>query len=369
MQRCSKCILPETYPGIVFNLEGVCNVCLDRTALSLTVKGKAELFNIVASLRNKGKYDCIVALSGGQDSTFITYYAVVELGLKVLAITMDNGFMPEQTKIDINETLKRFGLDHYNVGFDFVQNNIKHVLSSWIHSPSPAMIALLCTGCTAGIKRGLMKAARDQNVTLVLGGGGGIVGGGGEPTSAKNTISFAQQLMSLAPDTGQSKLFLLLGFCKNILDNPRYISSYKFIKTILSEYYYRFLLSKRSDITAIGLFEFVQWNEEEICSLIQSELNWIKPDISPTTWRSDCQIHLLKQYLYNQTLGFTKNDDLLSGMVRQNLLTRAEALNKLAYQNLIPKAFLESFLVELDLDLNTLDTALDGYRRKVQAHG
>ena len=29
MKRCTKCIMPETKPGISFNKEGVCNACLN----------------------------------------------------------------------------------------------------------------------------------------------------------------------------------------------------------------------------------------------------------------------------------------------------------------------------------------------------
>ena len=64
MRRCTTCILPETFPGITFNAEGVCNYCLAYEPVK--VRGEQELENVLARYRNKGeKYDCIAPISGG----------------------------------------------------------------------------------------------------------------------------------------------------------------------------------------------------------------------------------------------------------------------------------------------------------------
>jgi len=69
---CKKCILPDTYPNVSFNADGVCNYCEEYRPVP-DVLGKEALITI---LRSKGKaeqYDCVVPLSGGKDSTFILY--------------------------------------------------------------------------------------------------------------------------------------------------------------------------------------------------------------------------------------------------------------------------------------------------------
>ncbi|MFC1652794.1 hypothetical protein ACFL3F_03640, partial [Planctomycetota bacterium] len=90
-QRCTKCILPNTYPGIKFNREGICNYCLEY-CLGHADLGKEALANLLQSKVRNSKYDCVVPLSGGKDSTFILYYIVKELGLKAIAVNYDSGF-------------------------------------------------------------------------------------------------------------------------------------------------------------------------------------------------------------------------------------------------------------------------------------
>ena len=93
-------------------------------------------------------------------------------------------------------------------------------------------------------------------------------------------------------------------------------------------------------------------------SVITDDLKWGNYAYSKSTWRSDCRIALFKNYLYGQTMGFTKNDELLSNMIRENTISREEASGRLAAENLIPEAFVAEFLGELGLDYRDLHVAL-----------
>ncbi|MEO0803877.1 MAG: amino acid adenylation domain-containing protein, partial [Cyanobacteria bacterium J06642_2] len=103
---CTKCGLASTYPGATFNTQGVCNFCESyETYKSRTekyFKTPTELRTILerAKQRKTGEYDCIMLLSGGKDSTF-ALYQLLETGLKVLAFTLDNGYISEQAKANI----------------------------------------------------------------------------------------------------------------------------------------------------------------------------------------------------------------------------------------------------------------------------
>ena len=114
----------------------------------------------------------------------------------------------------------------------------------------------------------------------------------------------------------------------------------------------------------MALYEYIRWEEAEILRVIGQELNWRKPDWWPTTWRSDCKIHFIKEYLYKATLGFTKQDDLLSGLIRQGMITRDDALRRLTHDNEIPAEVISKVLAEHDLDMSQIDSALRRYREK-----
>jgi hypothetical protein len=71
LQRCSRCLLPETHETIIFDDDGVCNVCLNQDikhSIDWDAK-RSEFEGIVEEYRGKYDYDCIVPFSGGKDST------------------------------------------------------------------------------------------------------------------------------------------------------------------------------------------------------------------------------------------------------------------------------------------------------------
>jgi hypothetical protein len=344
-KRCSKCILPESFPGIRFDEAGVCNYCLAQKRAR--TRGREALLDLIRPYRDKHeKYDCIVAISGGRDSAFVAHYAVWELKLRVLGYTYDNGFMPEQTQANVRNTVSSLGIDHVTDNRDYMRKRVRHLVSSWMRRPSPAMIGFLCTGCRTGYVRGLVKTARDYGVPLVI-------TGSGEPGQP-----FADKLLSIPIDSDKKELALVRGFMMEMVRNPRYISRPDCAMAFVREFYYRFLY--RSGLRLVPLFRFVEWDESKILSLIQSELEWRTPAQSGTSWRSDCKIHLLRQYLYKETLGFTKNDALMSRMIRENMVTREEALRRLEDDNKIPEQFLTAFFDELGLRFSDLTVALRG---------
>ena len=96
---CTRCIMDTSDPEIVFDENGVCNHCHDyerRLAAEVYpgIKGKQQLAKAVAQIKRDGagkKYDCILGLSGGVDSTYVAY-VTKQLGLRPLAVHLDNGW-------------------------------------------------------------------------------------------------------------------------------------------------------------------------------------------------------------------------------------------------------------------------------------
>ncbi len=114
LRRCTRCTLPETHETIIFDSEGVCNICRNSEHKKEKVDWvarKQELGTLVESHRGKGDYDCIVPFSGGKDSTFTLYYIVKELGLKPLVVSFDHGFYRPRTLENNERTMRKLGVD------------------------------------------------------------------------------------------------------------------------------------------------------------------------------------------------------------------------------------------------------------------
>ncbi len=119
-RRCARCVIDTTDPGVVFDERGFCNHCraaeitLRRPPSGASREEKARLLEeLVARLRSEGRghrYDCVIGVSGGVDSTYVALLTK-KLGLRALAVHLDNGWDSELAVANIENVLKRLDID------------------------------------------------------------------------------------------------------------------------------------------------------------------------------------------------------------------------------------------------------------------
>lgn len=119
VRTCTRCIMDETARDIVFDDAGVCNYCtgfLDKQARYLAPteeERERRLAKLIETVRSAGRgkrYDCIVGVSGGVDSSWSLVKAV-ELGLRPLAVHMDSGWNSELAQNNIANLVRQLGVD------------------------------------------------------------------------------------------------------------------------------------------------------------------------------------------------------------------------------------------------------------------
>lgn len=114
LRRCTRCTLPETHETIVFDEDGVCNICrqheFKKTKIDWNQRSK-DLVTLIDQFRGKSDYDCILPFSGGKDSTFTLWYVVKELGLRPLVVSFDHGFYRPKNLENNERTLRNLGVD------------------------------------------------------------------------------------------------------------------------------------------------------------------------------------------------------------------------------------------------------------------
>jgi hypothetical protein len=335
VKRCTRCVLSERYPGIEFNEEGVCNYCL--THKKWRYKGEEELGKLLGSFRNKGeRYDCLVGVSGGRDSSYALYYLVKVCDLRVLAYTSETGFIPESARINMENMTDILGIDLVVEEHDFLRKCIKHNFSSWLRKPSPAMIPMICCGCKLGGYGGTLEYARKNKIPLVVFNIETPV----ERGQLKHALLVTNPLGRIA---GKSRaLSLFSGLLYELMKAPFYFLNPRNTMVYVAEYLYFFSprLIQRfypNQTVVLDLYRYIEWNEDKILSTIRSELNWRQDADSTSSWRFDCKVSFLKNYLLRELVGVTEKDDGLSAMIREDMITREEALERLKTENIIPE--------------------------------
>ena len=100
-RMCARCVLPESFPGISFDENGICSECHKHERHWAEWKSglparQAVLDQLCQDARRRHKqFDALVPFSGGKDSTYVLYNATQDLGLHCLAFTLDNGYLSE----------------------------------------------------------------------------------------------------------------------------------------------------------------------------------------------------------------------------------------------------------------------------------
>ena len=122
--RCIRCLYDETVPAIRFDENGVCSYCRTHDLLEREYptgeEGRRRLEKISADIRSEGrrrKYDVIVGVSGGCDSSYMLYLAR-QLGVRPLAVHFDNTWDSTIAVENISNVLKTLDVDLYTYVVD-----------------------------------------------------------------------------------------------------------------------------------------------------------------------------------------------------------------------------------------------------------
>ena len=162
---CARCGLASDYPGISFDAARVCNECRafdDYNAKArVYFKPEDELTALLTSQRGRrGTYDCISLLSGGKDSSYVVC-RLVDMGLRVLAVTLENGYLSDQAKGNIARTVEALGVDHRYVSTPAMND---------IFVDSLQRHANVCNGCFKTIYTLSMQTALDEDIPFIVTG-------------------------------------------------------------------------------------------------------------------------------------------------------------------------------------------------------
>lgn len=126
-QICTNCVMDTSDSSISFDENGVCDHCNNFYKNTLPgwhtdEKGWQSLHKIVEKIKKEGKgkdFDCIIGMSGGIDSSYLTYIAKEKMGLRPLVFHVDAGWNSQQAVNNIEKLVDGLGLDLFTEVIDW----------------------------------------------------------------------------------------------------------------------------------------------------------------------------------------------------------------------------------------------------------
>lgn len=290
---------------IVFDDLGVCNRCKEYETLLPRLLPKPEqrdagLQRLVAAIREEGKnkeYDCLIGVSGGVDSTYIAYF-VKKLGLRPLAVHLDNGWDTELAVSNIEKSMKILGIDLYTHVLDwdeFRDLQLAFLKASTPDSEFPTDHAIYAL---------MIRKAAEIGVRYIISGVNLVTEGITGPKMTASAFDW-KYIQSIHEMFGTRKL------------------TTNFPRLGLGHFIYYRLIKKQQ---LVYLLNYIDYNKAEAVELLKRELGW-----QPYTGKHHESVYtrFFQSYILPVKFGFDKRIMHLSALVMSGQMTRDDALAEL----------------------------------------
>jgi len=310
--------------GIRFDENGLCNYCkiYDEWDKNFPVNKETEkqIEKMIKKIKEEGKnkkYDCIVGVSGGVDSTYTLYY-VKKMGLRPLAVHIDNGWNTELSVDNIKNAVSKLDVDLYTKVLDWEE--FKDLQVSFLKASVPDVEI----PTDIAIRSVLFQAAAKEKVNY-------IITGVSFRTEGKIPQSWTYLDGKYIKDV--QKRF----GTKKLKDFPNF--------TLFDRVYYNFI--KR--IKRVSFNYYIDYSKEKVKDILIKELGW-RP--YPGKHYESVYTRFIQSYLLPEKFNIDKRKVHYSALINSGQMTRKEALKKLkepAYPEDKIEEDLEYVIKKLDL--------------------
>lgn len=312
MIRCSRCILPSTFPGISFNPVGECNHCQhyrgDASNKSLKDKYEQKFVKILSERPKNFSYDVLMAYSGGKDSTYTLDVFVNRYKLRVLALTFDNTFMSKKAFINIENVCKSLGVDNL-----IIKPNPKLLRKIFAVSAQDELYSAktlerastICTSCIGLVKAITLRTAIEKDIPFV-----GFGWSPGQAPVQSSVMKTNAALMKTTQKAIHDPLYKIAGEAIT----PYFVTEEQFTKPEKFPW-------------NIHPLAFLDYNEEKIVAR-NNEIGWEKPDDTDPN-SSNCLLNAFANHTHRKKYGFHPYVWEIANMVRIGVMDRQEGLEKI----------------------------------------
>lgn len=312
MRICNNCVLNENFPSIDFDENGVCNYCHSskktETQKAQKDKYEAKFLSLIPQFKGKSTYDCLVAFSGGKDSTYTLHLIKNHYNLNPLAFSFDNWFQSEAALKNIRCVIQKLNIDHITVlpSFKTFREIMRIAISQDLYSPKTLERAsTICTTCLSLIRFIGFRLSIERNIPFLVFG----LSPGQAPvvTSVfKTNPEMIKKMQNMIYDPLHKQLGDII--------KPYFLESYHF---------------NREDFPySINPLAFSEYNEELMIRTAQN-FGWKKPEDTDAN-STNCLLNALANQIHLEKFGYNPYTSEIAELVRTGKMSREEGLNRLS---------------------------------------
>ncbi|MBL8087269.1 MAG: N-acetyl sugar amidotransferase [Chthonomonas sp.] len=300
-QICTRCIMDTSDPLIEFNSAGICNHCRGYEHQKQTMVWDEEtretrLQALVGAIRNSGKkheFDCLIGVSGGVDSTYVAYQ-VKKLGLRPLAVHMDNGWNSELAVSNIKKTLDTLEIPLDTEVLDWEE--FKDLQLAFLKASTPDSEIPTDHAITAV----LMQRARQHGIKYVI-MGSNVSSEAIMPSSWSNGIRDWKYIKSVHARFGTVPL--------------RSFPRFTLLQFIFSRTVY--------GLRWVNILDSIDYDKARAMKVIEDELGWV---YYGGKHYESIYTRFFQSYILPRKFGYDKRRAHLSTLVMSGTITREGAL-------------------------------------------
>ena len=299
---CTRCIMDTSDAEITFDADGVCNHCREYVSFVEAEvfpppRGTEMLAAAAAQIKREGRrkpYDCILGLSGGVDSTYVAYLTK-ELGLRPLALHLDNGWNSDVAVRNIHNIVRKLDIDletHVLDWEEFRSLQLAFLRASTPDSEIPSDHAILAS---------LYQAAAKHRVRWIMDG--------------SNVVT--EYMLPPTWSHGHGDW----GYIKGLNDafGTRKLKTFPHFGVLRMHAWYDGLRR----IKRLPVLNYVDYDKPKATEILKSELDW---EPYGAKHYESVYTRFYQGHILPQKFGFDKRRPHLSCLIMDGKLTRDEAL-------------------------------------------
>lgn len=359
MKICSLCVLPEAYPGIEFDEDGVCNFChtyktKKEEAAADHFENEQELIACLEKYRNSNNnYDVLIPLSGGVDSCNVLVTIVEKYGLKPLGFHNDQGYEDEVATNNVRNLCETMGVDLViaRQDMEFMKKLYKYINESKVKGLNS------CYVCGNILYINALEMADRYHIPLVI--NGYSKGQAVQISDIGKGVEALEALLDVIKETGDKEFF------------NKFIDKYKILDKRIG-YRTRKDLEKDVDYEKIlfvpfYVFNFYKIDKALLRKQMEARFDWKPQSISYPGRTTNCKMIWLNTYMDLKKMGYSCYHLEYAELVRRGEFTREQALRDLEFTP--PPGLIEQLAQEIGIDFNRFDAMDKQVEKESPARG